>query len=340
MRPTTKDLATASGVSLATIDRVLNDRPGVKANTIEKVNAAIERIGFVRNISAANLARNKNYKFLFILPSIGDLFLKELLSQIKAAKDAFSIEMMSINVKQIQVNDPHELASFLGSLDHDEVDGIAIMAPESPQVRDALTRLFERDVHIVQLLSGKSNSDFSHFVGVDNRSAGSTAGALLGRFSKDASGKIIVIADTMLGTDSIQRRSGFDEVITNNFPQLSSLPSLETYGDLERTNQVVKTVFKNHTNITGVYILSSEPRLSLEAIKKFASEQSITIIAHERTSFTEDALRNNIIDAIIAQNPGHAVRSAIRVLKAKSDQRELMKEQDDIRIEILLKENL
>ncbi|MEO0363356.1 MAG: LacI family DNA-binding transcriptional regulator, partial [Pseudomonadota bacterium] len=63
MRPTTRDLAREAGVSLATVDRVLNGRPGVREATVEAVNAAIERLGYVRNQSAANLARGRTYRF-------------------------------------------------------------------------------------------------------------------------------------------------------------------------------------------------------------------------------------------------------------------------------------
>ena len=58
-RPTTKDLAKVAGVSLATIDRVLNARPGVRQATVERVNKAVKEINFVRDFSAANLARSK-----------------------------------------------------------------------------------------------------------------------------------------------------------------------------------------------------------------------------------------------------------------------------------------
>ncbi|MEM7715649.1 MAG: LacI family DNA-binding transcriptional regulator, partial [Cyanobacteria bacterium P01_A01_bin.68] len=40
---------------LGGVDRVLNGRPGVREATVEAVNAAIERLGYVRNQSAANL---------------------------------------------------------------------------------------------------------------------------------------------------------------------------------------------------------------------------------------------------------------------------------------------
>ena len=64
------------------------------------------------------------------------------------------------------------------------------------------------------------------------------------------------------------------------------------------------------------------------------------MIVHERTPFTENALKAGSVDAVIDQNPGHAVRSAIRVLRALSEGRDGQKEQDKIRIEILLAENL
>ena len=55
-KPTVNDIARVAGVSLATVDRVLNERPGVRAVTIKKVKAAIDQLGYVRDTAAANLA--------------------------------------------------------------------------------------------------------------------------------------------------------------------------------------------------------------------------------------------------------------------------------------------
>ena len=64
------------------------------------------------------------------------------------------------------------------------------------------------------------------------------------------------------------------------------------------------------------------------------------IVAHERTPFTEGALLANRIDALITQDPGHLVRSAIRILRARCDRRDIIASQEKIRIEILIRENL
>jgi LacI family transcriptional regulator len=90
LRPTTKDLAKAAGVSRATVDRVLNGRDGVKKRTVDRVNEAIQELGFVRNIQAANLARSQRYRFVFALPRSGDLFLKEIIRHIDEARETFA----------------------------------------------------------------------------------------------------------------------------------------------------------------------------------------------------------------------------------------------------------
>ena len=46
------------------------------------------------------------------------------------------------------------------------------------------------------------------------------------------------------------------------------------------------------------------------------------------------------IDAVINQDPGHEVRSAIRVLIAKADNVPLIESQERIRIDIFLRDNL
>jgi LacI family transcriptional regulator len=55
-RPTVNDIAKAAGVSLATVDRVLNARQGVREKTVARVNAAIEQLGYIRDVTAPNRA--------------------------------------------------------------------------------------------------------------------------------------------------------------------------------------------------------------------------------------------------------------------------------------------
>lgn len=337
MRPTTKDLAIAAGVSLATVDRVLNDRTGVRKNTVERVQQAIEKIGFIRNLAAANLARGRAYRLMFLLPRTGDQFLAGLIARIAEANLAFASEMIEAGVLHIHESDPHQIANLLSALDG--VDGVAIMAPESPQVRDAQARLADRGIEVVRFIAGQSTGT-PDFVGIDNHAAGATAGRLMGRFSAGRRGTVLVVAETMHARDSLERRLGFDAVINADYPGLTVLPSLETRGDPDRTRAILQRAFTSHADVAGVYVLGSEARPVLELLAPQRRDGQPLIIAHERTPFTEAALRDRQIDALITQDPGHLVRSAIRILRARCDRAPILASQERIRIEILLAENI
>ncbi len=339
MRPTTKDLAKAAGVSRATVDRVLNGREGVKQKTVDKVNAAIKELGFVRNIQAANLAKSKRYRFVFALPRSGDEFLQELVRHIKDAEEAFAVDQIWCDVARIDENDPHSIAAFLASLSSEDVSGVAIMAPESPQVRDAIFRLQERGVAAVPFISDQTTMD-TDWVGIDNRAAGATAAALLGRFCKAEAGAIMVIAESMQSRDSLERRLGFDAELGKSFPTLTALPSLETYGDEERAEEIITNMVKNNPDIIGIYVMSSEARVPVRILSGLPETEKLVTIGHERTPFTERALHDGRLDCVIAQNAGHLVRSAVRKLKAITDQRSTHRQQEHIRVEILLSTNL
>ncbi len=338
-RPTTKDLAKAAGVSRATVDRVLNGREGVKQRTVEKVNAAIQELGFVRNIQAANLAKSKRYRFVFALPRSGDEFLQELVRHIQDTQDALELDQIWCDVEHIDENDPHSIAAFLASLSPDDVSGVAIMAPESPQVRDAIFRLQERGVAALPFISDQTTMD-TDWVGIDNRAAGATAAVLLGRFCKSETGSIMVMAESMQSRDSLERRLGFDAELGDSFPKLTALPSLETYGDEERAEEIVSNMVKNNSDIIGIYVMASEARVPVSLLSKLPETKNLVTIAHERTPFTEAALKDGRLDFIIAQNAGHLVRSAVRKLKAITDKRSTHRQQEHIRVEILLRTNL
>lgn len=339
-RPTTRDLARAAGVSLATVDRVLNQRPNVSSRSTKKVLAAIEQIGFVRNIAAANLAKSTAYQFRIVLPDTGDQYVAEIIREVGATNDALRTDLVTLDVALVPVEDPHAVSNYLATLDPDTTGGVAIMTPESPQVRDAITRLGERGIQVVQFLSGAEHRDNVDFVGIDNDAAGATAARLLGRFNGDRPGTIAVIAETMRAEDSIARRIGFDRVINTSFPHLRPLPSLETHADPERASRIIGRTLDYNRDIVGLYVMSPESRVPLLAATEHTDLGKLVTIVHERTPFSISALKKGDVDAIIAQNPGHAVRSAVRLLRARTDKREPVISQEQLRIEILLEDNL
>ncbi|GAA5042321.1 LacI family transcriptional regulator [Thermocatellispora tengchongensis] len=77
-RPTMKDVATAAGVALKTVSRVVNDEPGVNPETAARVRAAIDRLGYRRNESARVLRRGRTATIGLVIEDVSDPFYSAL----------------------------------------------------------------------------------------------------------------------------------------------------------------------------------------------------------------------------------------------------------------------
>ncbi|MFW8644310.1 LacI family DNA-binding transcriptional regulator [Rhizobium beringeri] len=338
MRPTVHDIAAAAGVSLATVDRVLNQRPGVRHVTREKVETAIRELGYVRDVAAANLAKGRTYPLVFILPASDNSFMHGLNAEIRQAVLRSSAERTDIRTIEVPAFDPAALVSVLEQLSREKPCGIALVATDAPDVRAAVDRLVRERFPIVTLVSDLTGSLRHHYAGVDNIAAGRTAARLLGRFGP-RKGEIAVLAGSMLVRDHRERLEGFTAVMAEEFPDLAILPVLEGRDDPEVAHRLVADALGN-AGIIGVYSLGAGNRGLIRALKEKAVDRVLTVIAHELTAHTRAALMDNTIDAILNQDAGHEVRSAIRVLKAKADGLAVIEAQERICLDIFLKDNL
>lgn len=339
-KPTTKDLATAAGVSLATVDRVLNRRGGVRQATVRRVTEAIRTLNYVRDISAANLARSMEYKLVFLLPDHDDEFIDMIHMAIDEANVFMVHERTIVSIVRVSANDPHRIAQEIDTLSADKVDGVAIMAPETAQVRDAILRLDVRGIAVVAFVSNQPNAHSAYFVGINNEAAGRTSGQLLARFTGERQGTVLVVTETMQLRDSLERRLGFDAIMAQHAPRLQVNPSMETYADAVRSVKIIATALHNNPDVVGIYLMNHDISEIMQAIKSQKIPQEIVIIGHELTHPTRISLIDGSMDAVITQDVGHLVRSSIRVLKAQITRIGTAASQERIRIEIILRENL
>ncbi len=338
-RPTVHDIAREAGVSLATVDRVLNARPGVRQRTIEQVLAAIDSLGYVRDAAAANLARQKQYDFAFLLPAGPSRFVELLRSALREATATTLADRTRIRNIPVPIHEPHAIVRALVALNVKALDGVALMVPETPQVRDAVARMKDAGLGIVALVSDLPNSARDFFVGIDSVTAGRTAAVLMGKFLKRP-GEILVVTNSLRSRDSLERRLGFDAVMQEDFSQLTVLPTVESYDDQCRMEEVVLGLLLRKPGLVGIYSMGTGNTSILRALRRSARGAEITVIAHELTAPTRAGLLADEIDAVIAQNVGHLVRSALRVLRSLSDKLPIVEAQERVRIEIVTRENL
>lgn len=338
-KPTVNDIARVAGVSLATVDRVLNERPGVRAATIQKVQQAISDLGYVRDTAAANLARRRIYSLLFILPASINEFVVALQQEIEAQGARLFNERTTLRTQLTAPFDPREIVAILDALDPAETDGVAVFGPETPSVRDAVRRVRNRGIAVVALVSDLPSAPRDHFVGIDNVAAGRTAGQLMGRFTRGP-GKVLVITGSRLARDHLERRQGFDLVIAEEHPHLSVVASIEGQDDPALIARMMPRIFATYPDICGIYSSAGGNGGLVDFLRATGRARALTVIAHELTPLTRAALMEGTFDALISQNSGHLVRSAVRLLRATADNVPYNAAQEHIRIDIYLKENI
>ncbi|MEZ5796977.1 MAG: LacI family DNA-binding transcriptional regulator [Paracoccaceae bacterium] len=339
-RPTVNDIAREAGVSLATVDRVLNDRPGVKAKTVSAVQEAVARLGYVRDMAAANLARQRHYQMVAVLPQGAGQFVETLETALREAAQAAATARTDLRILHYPAEDSHALAARLAQLAEQDVAGAAVMAPETPVLRDAVKAMKSKGIPVIALVSDLPSTDRDHFVGIDSHAAGRTAGLLMGRFVGPGPGQIIAIAPSMQLRDAIERRRGFDEVMLADFPQLEVLPTLETHGSGVQLRQALTERLRHASQVRGIYLLGSGHRALAAALADLGLTGRFAVIGHELTPHTRRALLAGHIDAVVTQNLGHLARSTLRILRAKADRTPIDAAQELLRIEIVIRENL
>jgi len=335
---TIQDVARTAGVSVATVDRVLNHRPGVRIVTVERVEGAIRELNYQPDRIAARLARSREYRFCFVLPNNNNSFMVTLGEEVRAAAERMVAERVTIDMRFTDVFDGALLAHTLDNIG-EIYDGVAVVALDHPAVREAINSLAQRDVAVVTLVSDVPGSKRVHYAGIDNSSAGRTAASLLGKFLGNRKGEVGLIAGSLALRDHIERQFGFEQVMAHEYRHLKILPVREGRDDWQRVEEFTIQLLREHPELIGIYNAGGGTRGIITALEKM-NRRDIVFIAHELTDHARKALIAGTVDAIINQDAGHEVRSAVRVLLAKCDNVPLIESQERIRIDIFLRDNL
>lgn len=336
---TLRDIARQAGVSLATVDRVLHNRPGVRPDTVRRVRDAMERSAFRPHAAASDLARARARRFAFVMPAGANLFMQQILSNLNEMGSWLAARRLTIETMATDVFEPGVLAAKLESL-QGEVDGVAVVALDHPSVRAAINDLVDAGVKVVTLVSDVPSSRRHHYVGIDNIAAGRTAGALVGRFTGGRKGRVAIVAGSQGLRDHAERIFGFTQVLAAEYPQLEILPVVEGHDEDERSERLMAALLGACPDMIGLYNVGAGTPGVANALVQAGRADQVVFVGHDVTVVTRRLLLNGVMDAAISQNPGHEARSALRVLLALARGEPILSEQETIRIDIVMRDNL
>ena len=331
MRSTLTDIAKDSGVSTATVDRVLNNRAGVSSRTRSIVMETATRLGYFGQTEPTV----ERIRLDFVLPEGTNTFIAGLKAQLErqcAAQDGIDYQ-----IHAVEGFNPLSLAQKLAAL-RPVTQGIGLIALDHPAVREELRALAEAGVKVVTLASDILHVARTGYVGIDNRAAGRLGGYLLGRLLPTTPCKIALFAGSLSYRGHEEREMGFRHIISEEFRHLEIVQMREIRDDRQRAYEETLALLENHPDLAGIYNIGGGSSGIGKALDDRSRGRSIVFIGHELTENSKPLLLSGTMDAVIDQNPRVEAREAIGLLASAIRGRTF--EDHPPRLQVIFRENI
>jgi len=342
------DIAAAAGVSTATVDRVLNQRPGVRSATLQKVMRAAAALDYLPEADLYKAMQPRPMQLVFLLPPRSNRYMQMLGDYIGFAEEQLAPFNVRCRYHHIEGFNPQVLAQRLLHYGR-QADGVAFMALEHPLVREAVNTLADEGVHVLTLISDLSNSRRAAYVGMDNRAAGRTAGYLLARFlgpdlvnpgGTRTPAKIAMIAGSLSYRGHEEREMGFQHALEELCPQVQVVGLREGHDDADTNYKQARTLLDQYPDLAGMYNIGGASDGVGRALKECGRDQKVVFIGHGLTPDTRGLLIDGTLDAVLTQHPQNMVMNCVRIFGNLRARRDVLAGVDAVRISVILRENL
>lgn len=333
MRATINTIAEMAGVSVTTVDRVLNRRGKVRDRTREQVLRAAAAAGY---IDAGELPRPAPVLLSFLLPEGESSFINLLTGHLQASAEVSRIPATP-RIGYFDRSRPTELAAQILAL-RGKSEGLGLVAVDVPEVREAIRQLAESGVPVLNLISDLTNVPCIGYVGIDNRGAGRLAGQLLSRLLRTDTGKIAVFAGSLAYRGHEEREMGFRHVLSEE-SRLEIVAMREVRDNVEAMRQEAVALLQRYPDLAGIYSIGGGNRGIAQALVETGRAGKVVFIGHELTDYSRQFLLRRIMDVVIDQNPRVEARDAIDYL-THAARGEPLPKLPPIRVQAIFRENI
>lgn len=301
-----QDIAELTGLGIATVDRVLNERGNVSDKTAEKVlNAA-------RTLNLKRILPPSHHRILRIeallarpeLPLIAHLN-REFTRQSERIDKSVIIQRTIL-----KSDNPNVVAR---AIDETKCDGLVMYTQDHPLIHAAIERTRDRGVPLICIFSDLPESKRLAYAGINHYSAGRMAGQVMAWAIKEA-GPIIALCHHFGFLAHADRVRGLQDGLAEYAPHLSVTEVLEGGDDSNLSEILLRRCFQSHVRVAGVYNVGAANLACGRAIKAILPDHPPIFIGHELTDDSRELLRDGTMTLAIDQYPEQQARFAIDVL--------------------------
>jgi LacI family transcriptional regulator len=298
-RPTIHDLAHAAGVSIATVDRVLNGRQRVREETAVRVYNAAKAIGY----HAVGLLRQRvfeelpQYRLGFVLQKPGQVFYQSLARDLEQAALATSGMRITAQIDFATASTPAAIVEKLKAVAARN-QAIALVGPDYPALTVAVEELRERGIPVFSLLSDFAAGVREGYVGLNNRKAGRTAAWLIAKAAKRA-GKVACFVGSHRFHGHELREIGFRSYFREHAPEFEVLDTLINLETAEITHEATLNLLQRHPDIVGFYVCGGGMEGAISAVREENLAGKLAVVVNELTLESRAALADDVVTMVI-----------------------------------------
>ena len=315
-RPLLTDIAERAGVSLATVDRVVNRRKGVKERTRQRVLEIARELGYLTETQGGFYEADRPRNIVVLLPSGSNPYLRLLGDRLRERVERSAPDDPFLRCYFIESFNAQALAEALRR-NAGWADGIAFFAIEHPLVREAAVEVLAGGTRLVTIVSDLGSLPEIPHVGLDNRAVGRTAGLLIGRLAKQPSGSVALVAGSRHYRAHSEREAGFLSILEELFPHLRVVGMREGHDDAGENYRHTLGLFDQAPDLVGIYNVGGSSGGITRAMRE-RDRLEVVFIGHGLTPDTRRAVVEGAMDVIFDQDPDALIDRALRCLSEQA----------------------
>lgn len=303
-----KDVASQAGTSLATVDRVLHQRGGVRQHTVRRVEQALQELERQKN-QVGLVGRKFVLDVVMHTPSRFSHLVRAELERVMPTLHPAIFRARYHLGEDLPVA---QLVAMLDKIAKQGSHGVLLKAPDVPEVVRAVARLQQTGIPVVTLVTDLPLSARRAYVGMDNPAAGHTAAYLvaqwLGTPRIEAMGVLISTSSNRFQGEEA-RETGFRQAIRERYPYLSVHEVSEGLGLHDATVALVRQRLRQCPEIEAVYSIGGANAAILEAFAQLQRPCRV-FIAHDLDADNLQLLRAGRLQAVLHHDLQHDMRQA------------------------------
>jgi LacI family transcriptional regulator len=293
-RPTLQDLADAAGVSIATVDRVINRRLPVSDDTSQRVVKAAETIGYhATNLLKRRITEMPTRRFGYLLQK-PDAFYKQLAQELLTASRTNQTVECKPTVEFVDDVEPQIIADRL-LLMAKKADAVAVVAMDHPIVKQAVDTITAQGKPVFTLLSHINSEACSGHFGADSRKCGRIAGWTISRLAKKP-GKIGILVGSHRYLNQELSEISFRTYMREHAPAFQLLEPIINLDDEQIAYEAVRDMVAANADLVAIYVSGGGQEGFIRALREFCTPHQFVAVCNELTPATRAALHDGVID--------------------------------------------